>query len=99
MKAESIFADRIRQLRAEKGVSQQKVADALGITKTGYQFYEYGTQSPSFAILPRIADFFDVSADYLLGRSDDPHLPRMDEETKNLFLALRALKGNTGAAQ
>lgn len=99
MQMEKTFANRVRKLRGEKGVSQQKVADAIGITKAGYQFYEYGEQLPSFATLPRLAKFFDVSADYLLGLSDDPHLPNMDEETRNLFLALKAFKGCTGMAQ
>lgn len=99
VKGAKIFSERVRGLRLAKGVPQQKVADALGVTKPAYQGYEYGSKTPSFAILPLVADFFDVSTDYLLGRSDDPHLPRMDEETKNLFLALRALKGNAGTAQ
>ena len=99
MSRTKVFAKRVRQLRLEKGVPQQQVADALGISKPGYQNYEYGNKTPSFAVLPLLADYFNVSADYLLGRSDDPRLPRMDEETKKLFLAFRALKGNAGTAQ
>ena len=94
-----IFSQRVKQLRLAKGIPQQRVADALGVTKPAYQGYEYGTKTPSFAILPRLADFFDVSTDYLLGRSDDPHLPRMDDETRSLFLALKALKETHGAAK
>ncbi len=99
MDAREIFSQRVKQLRLSKGVSQQQVADALGITKPGYQNYEYGRKTPSFAVLPLLADFFDVSTDYLLGRSDDPHLPRMDDETRSLFLALKALKETHGAAK
>lgn len=99
MDTERIFQQRLRQVRQATGLSQKKAAAELGLTDTGYRNYETGTRRPTFEVLPRLADFFDVSTDYLLGRSDDPHLPRMDEETKNLFLALRALKGNAGAAQ
>ena len=99
MAADMAFQERLKQARRNKGISQQKAADCLGLTKIGYQNYEAGRTNPSFDRLPSIARLFDVSSDYLLGLSDDPHLPRMDEETKNLFLALRALKGNAGTAQ
>lgn len=76
MDTEQIFIERVRRLRSAKGISQQKAADALGITKTGYQNYEYGRKMPSFSVLPRIADFFNVSIDYLLGRTDVPQVVR-----------------------
>lgn len=72
MESGKIFAERVRRLRTEAGVSQQIVANAIGITKTGYQYYEYGRKFPSFETLPKLADFFEVSTDYLLGRSDNP---------------------------
>lgn len=72
MDMEKIFRDRLRNLRAEKRLSQQKVADGIGMTKAGYQNYESGRQTPNFSMLPRLADFYDVSTDYLLGRSDNP---------------------------
>ena len=100
MDTERIFSERLRYLRQEKGVSQQKVANELGITKVGYQNYEYGRKMPSFQKLPRLAEVFNVPSDYLLGLSDDPHLPRMDEETRNLFLAMKAFKEKSnGQAQ
>lgn len=99
MERKELFRKRLCNLRAARQLSQKKVADALGISTVGYQYYEYGRKMPSFDTLPKLAEVFDVSSDYLLGLSDDPHLPRMDEETKNLFLALRALKGNAGTAQ
>lgn len=92
MELAQVFKERLREVRGAKGVSQQKTATAIGVSKNNYQCYEYGKKFPSFSTLPRIADFFNVSIDYLVGRSDDPHLPRMDEETKRLFLALRELK-------
>lgn len=72
MQVEKIFQERLRLLRAEKGASQKQVAESLGITETGYQNYEVGRRKPTFDILPSIADFFNVSLDYLVGRSDNP---------------------------
>lgn len=72
MGREKLFQDRLCGLRAAAGLSQQRVADGLEITKVGYQNYEYGRKLPSFGVLAKLADFFDVTADYLLGRSDEP---------------------------
>ena len=99
MNTREIFSQRVKQLRLASGLSQQKVADALGIAKGSYQGYELKGITPSFDTIPKLAVLFNVSADYLLGLSDAPSLLHMDEETKILFLALRALKGNAGAAQ
>ena len=76
MEVEKIFRDRLRGLRKKKGVSQKQVAEGLGITEVGYQNYEVGRRKPTFAILPLIADFFNVSLDYLVGRTDNPSISR-----------------------
>lgn len=76
MDAEQIFSERLRQVRAAKGVSQRAAAVAVGVSKNGYQCYEYGQKLPSFSTLPRLADFFDVSIDYLMGRTDVPQVVR-----------------------
>lgn len=72
MQAEKVFQERLRLLRSEKGVSQKQVAESLGITETGYRNYETGRRKPTFDVLPGIANFFDVSTDYLFGLSDNP---------------------------
>lgn len=72
MEREEIFSGRLRQLRSDYGLSQQRAADGIGMTKVGYQNYEYGRQMPNFVILPKLATFFRVSADYLLGLTDEP---------------------------
>ena len=64
------FSDRICALRKEKKMTQQKMADFCGIQLRSYQAYEYATRTPDFRGLIAIADFFDVSLDYLVGRSD-----------------------------
>ena len=65
-----ILAERLKQCRKEKGLSQQRVAIYCDITETAYQNYELQTREPKLEILIRIADFYDVSLDYLVGRTD-----------------------------
>lgn len=64
------FSSRIRELRKERNMVQQDMADAFSIRVRTYQCYEYGTSYPDVAKLIAIADYFDVSLDYLVGRSD-----------------------------
>lgn len=66
------YSDRIKQLRNEKSVSQKQLSIGTDLTVTAIQNYEYGTRKPSYDALIALADFFDVSIDYLVGRSDDP---------------------------
>lgn len=62
----------LKKVRLEKGFTQKQVAEGIGIKEQAYQRYEYGKIVPSALILIALADFFDVSLDYLVGRSDDP---------------------------
>ncbi len=64
------FSSRIRELRLELKKTQQDMADIFTIRVRTYQGYEYGQSYPEVAKLIAIADFFDVSLDYLVGRSD-----------------------------
>ena len=90
MEREEIFRTRLRNLRTGKQLTQQKAADGIGMTKVGYQNYEAGRQMPNFALLPRIAKFYNVSLDYLFGLSDEPHPPKFDEKTLDLLRAMEA---------
>ena len=66
------FSERLKQLRLSHGISQQALAFKVNISDTALQNYEYGKRKPTFDALISLADFFDVSLDYLVGRSDDP---------------------------
>ena len=99
MERKEVFRQRLCALRAGMRLSQKKIADALGMSTVGYQYYEYGRKLPSFDTLPKLAVLFNVSSDYLLGLSDDPHLPRMDEETRELFRAVHAFKAKQAQGQ
>ena len=59
----------LKTLRLSSGVPQSKIAQAAGISTTQYQNYEYGKSEPTASVLLALADFFGVSTDYLLGRT------------------------------
>lgn len=63
---------RLKQLRGEK--TQEKVADDLGLSRRAYSSYETGDREPPKDVLIKLADYFGVSVDYLLERSDSPNL-------------------------
>lgn len=67
----SILAKRLKQCRKEAGLTQQEVAIYSNITEKAYQNYELMTRKPKLEILVRIADTFNVSLDYLVGRTDN----------------------------
>lgn len=62
------FSERLKELRAEKTL--QEVADGVGITRVAMGYYEKGERKPDIEILFKIADYYKVSADYLIGLSD-----------------------------
>ena len=59
----------LKLLRNERQLSQQELADALGISKSSINMYERGERQPNFEVLETIADYFNVDIDYLLGRT------------------------------
>ena len=65
------FSARLKELRKEKGAKQKDMAELLECTYNHYQQIEYGNVNIPSSTLEALADFFEVSTDYLLGRSDD----------------------------
>jgi transcriptional regulator with XRE-family HTH domain len=70
----SILSDRIKKLRNSKGITQKQISEYLGVQCATYQRFEYGNRRPSLDTLILIADFFQVSIDYLVGRTDNPKM-------------------------
>ncbi|NBI09409.1 XRE family transcriptional regulator [Colidextribacter sp. OB.20] len=68
----SVFSERLHHLRKSKKVSQVALAKEIGVSSRVYQDYEYGKREAQMTTLIRMADFFDVSLDYLTGRTDTP---------------------------
>lgn len=67
-----MLGKRLRETRMAKTMTQQQTADYLTISLNAYQKYEQGTRTPSPEALVKLADLFEVSTDYLLGRTDNP---------------------------
>jgi len=66
------FPERLKELRTSRALTQKQVYDAVGMSAIGYQRYEYGEREPAYQNLLALADYFNVSIDYLVGRSDIP---------------------------
>lgn len=64
------FAERLKTLRKERKITQKQMADLLSVTERHYQAMEAGTVNVPSLTLVFLADYFDVTTDYLLGRID-----------------------------
>lgn len=64
----NVFPQRLKQLRQKKGLTQQKLAEILGIKRNTYSDWENGKTEPGFENLIKLADLLEVSIDWLFGR-------------------------------
>lgn len=62
--------DRLKQLRDEKKLTQEELGKIINVTKVSISGYENGNRNPDIETLHNIADYFNVSSDYLMGRTD-----------------------------
>lgn len=67
---------RLKELRRKRGISQLRLATDLNMNQNSISRYETGEREADYATLIRFADYFDVSVDYLLERTDNPRLNR-----------------------
>ncbi len=77
------FKDNLKELRKKKGLSQVELAEKLGFSKSLIGLYETGDRKPSFEALEAIADFFNISTDYLMGK-DDKSVYYLDPEAAEM---------------
>lgn len=63
-----MFGETLRLLRKQKGLTANQMADTLGVAEGTYRNYEHGRREPNFDILNKLANYFNVTTDYLLGR-------------------------------
>lgn len=92
MTGENVFGQRVRKLRIASGLTQQQLGEAVGITKQGIQAIEIGRRDTTLPRIISLADFFDVDANYLLGRVQTPDSFVIEElayDGKNLFVRFR----------
>lgn len=74
------FSERLKELREKRGLTQDELAVQLGVARSTIGGYEAPSKQrePEFEVVGRLAAFFNVSVDYLLGRADNPN-PRVDQ--------------------
>ncbi len=65
-----MIGNTIRTLRTENNLSQKALADKIGVSQKAIDYWERGVNEPKASYIIKLADFFQVSADYLLGRED-----------------------------
>lgn len=69
----SVFSEKLKALKTQQQVRQKDIAAAIGVSLRAYQYYETDTKEPTMSNLIALADYFDVSLDYLVGRTDNPN--------------------------
>ena len=69
MTEKNVFSERLTQLREDRGLKRQEVADALEISRASLEYYEKGLRKPDIEVAARIAKYYGVSTDYLVGVS------------------------------
>lgn len=72
----AVLSERLNELKNSRKLLQKDVAEGTGVPLRTYQRYENGEREPSASIIIMLADFFNVSADYLLGRTDNPAMAK-----------------------
>lgn len=87
--------NRLRELRELRKITQSDVANQLHISRQSYNFYENGQREPNLEMLIKLSDFYQVSIDYLLGRTDNPLLMNDPSLDKHFLLALKSADAAT----
>ncbi len=90
------FSIRLKTLRIEKRLKQQEVASAVGLSLPGYRCYEQGRCFPEVPKLCKLADFFDVNIDYLLGRCETRNKQPERKGPPGMELKLKPLSPKIG---
>jgi HTH-type transcriptional regulator, competence development regulator len=75
-----MLGTRLKELRGKR--SQEEVAEKIGISRARYSHYENNRSQPDNELLNKLADFYQVQVDYLLGRTDDPNGYAIDIQTE-----------------
>lgn len=89
------FGDKLKALRKEKGLTQQQLAEKMELVKGSISAYEQNTKYPSLDVLIKLCTFFHVSADYMLGLSDDIQFKvsaLTEEQTQLIFRLISELE-------
>lgn len=86
------FGEKLRALRHEHKLTQQQLADKVELVKGSISAYEQGAKYPSIEVLIRFCKIFEVSADYLLGLSDDMELMKYNLTDEQMEIIRRLIR-------
>lgn len=87
------FGHRLKKLRMQKKMTQQELGNLLNVTKVSISGYENETRSPDQDSLVKIAQFFNVSTDYLLGNTQDPTDYPLDDRSFEVMARIMESEG------
>ncbi len=94
-----MLGERLKKLREQSGLYQDDVAETIGTSGRNIGYYENGDRRPNPEMLVKLADFYNVSVDYLLGRSDNPHDSFVSSNVKNNNSTTVKILGNIRAGR
>lgn len=80
------FKDKLKLLRKEQNLTQEELAKVLNYTRTAVSGYESGRNEPSYDVLKTLSEYFDVSIDYLLGKTEDRKSDKLISQEKKEIL-------------
>ena len=80
-----MLSKRLKILRAQTPYSQEEIANKIGVARTTYAMYEQGKREPDNETIEKLADYYDVTIDYLYGRTDNPNRIDQDEAEFQAF--------------
>lgn len=83
--------EKLKELRREKKATQEEIAKYLGIKKQSYSRYELDIAEPNIENLIKLADYFGVSVDYLIGRKFNNEFGYLSDDEKTMIKALRTM--------
>ncbi|GAB2021684.1 helix-turn-helix transcriptional regulator [Pseudolactococcus yaeyamensis] len=86
-----MLAERLKSLRLEHKLTQKEIAEKLGVSKMTYSYWENGQRNPKN--VQQLADFFNVSTDYLLGKTDIKNQKKLDDDLEKSLDTFRSFDG------
>ncbi|MGX7047745.1 transcriptional regulator [Lactococcus piscium] len=90
-----MLPERLKTLRSEAKLTQKEIANKLNISQKGYSYWERGEREPNNDSLQKLANIFNVSTDYLLGKTDQVKKSTFDEDLEKSLESFHAFSGKT----
>lgn len=81
--------DRLHSLRTDHNLTQSQIAEAIHVSQRAYSHYETGTRAVPVEILIALCDYYQVSVDYLIGRTDCPKMPAISRKRSSASSRLK----------